>query len=209
MNKFFIKSFRRFSILHSKPKINKIDIKQTQQVNTKICYINYEIKFNENGLYLLAENPNKSNHLTENFILTVSLSLMLADLRTIVFIFLFYLLKQTSLHTFKKNIVGEISEIYLTKEMDRILIRYKNSRLYKLCHIKNIKLLDEKEFNSDPSNKTNVKVKIDGKTRTISSDFIIHNRELFCAVFNEYEIRHVDKPGYIKLKTDDSSNYNV
>jgi hypothetical protein len=206
--KIFTKNIRRFSILHNKPKVNKPESKQTQQIINNICYVDYDIKFND-GLFLLAENPNKSNRIKEIFVIGLSINLILADLRTLWMLLLFYVYKRTSLYSFNKPKFGEICEIYLTKESDKLIIRYTYSGLYKLCNIKNIKLLDENEFNSNNSNKKHISVKIDGKTKYIPSDLIIHNRELFCAVFNGYEVRHFDKSGYIKLKTNDKINYYV
>jgi hypothetical protein len=215
MNRVFLRQYiRRFSILHNKPKANKLEPKvnktEANQIpQNKISYINYDIKFNDNGLYLLAENPNKRKRMKEIFLIILSIQLFLIDFKTVILALVFSYYKAMSLYKFPSPKLNEISEIYLTKDTDKFIIRYSFSGLYKLCNVKNIKLLNENEFNADSSNKKQVLVKIDDKPVVIPSDIVIYNRELFCAIFNGYEVKQFNKPGYIKLKTNDSFNYNV
>lgn len=227
MNKLFKSiQLRRFHILHSKPKHNKgenkkkniynnklqqqpVEVNQIQTINNrKTCYIDYDVKFNEYGLHLLAESPNKTTDLFQNINIVTGLALIYLDFRAIFLVLGFYYYKIYTNYVFQIDLYKEISEIFLTHDLDKILVKCKQGQ-YQLCPIKDIKLLTEQEFNSNPNNHKLITVKIYNNEKHIKSNIIIHNRELFCAAFNGYEIKRVSTPGVYKLKTTDSINYTI
>ena len=201
MNKYLRK---RLSVIYRKAKEVKIEPKQI--IKNECCYIKDNIKFNEYGLYLVAEIP--SNYEMQ-FTYFLSLNFILTMYNWLIPIMVGFAISKSNYNLnyyFKKFLIKlYIKEIYLTKDMDCIVIK----PFYEILPIKNIRILSPEEFEKNNFSKQYFIFMVNKKTYYIPSNIIIHNKEIFSAIFNGLVIKYLPKPGYIKLKTNDKINYYI
>jgi hypothetical protein len=182
---------------------------QKESLEPKTCYITDKIKFNEYGLYLVAEHlfrrPSYSDALNLTIMAYFSWLNIYACLGLLVF-----LNRDLVMSTFTlTEVIRYITHIYITKEMDKIVIKYYFPPVYRIYDIKDIKLLKPNQFN-DFNHGYFAVVFIDGKIKYIPIDITIYNKELFSAIFNGDDIKQRNeegKPNFVKLISNDKINY--
>jgi hypothetical protein len=175
----------------------------------KFCYIPEPPKFNEYGLYLIAEHIFRKPSFIDGLNLLVFLYFSSLNLY-ICFALLAFMNRDTVKNTFLlTNVFHYVTEIYLTRDMNHVVLKYYLPPLYRMYNVKDIRLLNKAEFGDTYHGQFAI-VMIGHKKVYIPIDIIIHNKELFSAIFQGYEIKVYNdngKANYIKLKSNDKVNY--
>lgn len=188
------------------------------------CVLNRELNFNENGLYLIAENKNK--HINTNFdkrlygikrrslfIITTLLAFSIPNIYFTVstyaasFIFLVY---NDYFHYNKLNRTM-ITKIYLNKCLKKVIFERGYSGLCESVYISNIRLIQPEEF-EELNNNTCFYLavtKLGGKKNFYNFPFTlnIYDREVFSAICNGIPVREKSDSQVLCLKTDDNINF--
>jgi hypothetical protein len=192
-------------------------IKQTNNNNKptneiterKFCYINDDLKFNEYGFYLVAEHIYRRPKFTD--LLNLTVICYIGSLNIYVCIAFLVLLNRDVVRNniLLTNVFRYITHIYLTRDMDKVVVKYFFPPVYRMYNIRDIKLLTQEEFINENHGQFAI-VLINNVKTYIPIDILIHNKEVFSAIFQGYEIQKVPnftQPNYIKLRSNDKINY--
>jgi hypothetical protein len=174
---------------------------------TKYCYINNNIKFNEYGLYLVAEHLSRK----PNFLDAINLTILsyFASMNILICLgFLVGFNRESVKDTFfLSHVVDFVTHVYLTRDMDKVVFKYYFPPVHVTYDIRNIELLSSGNFN-EYSNGQFAVVLVNGRQVNIPVDIVIHNKEIFSAIFRGFVIKKTDgEINYTKLISNDKVNY--
>jgi hypothetical protein len=178
-------------------------------IEPKYCYINNPLLFNDYGLYLVAEHLFRKPTFFDITNLTVFCYFASLNIYMCLGLLVF-LNRDTVSNTFLlTNIFSYVTQVYLTKDMDKVVLKYYFPPVYRMYAIKDIKLLNKEQFEEIYHGQFAI-VMINEKKTYIPIDIIIHKKEIFSAIFQGYEIKLFKddiKANHIKLNSNDRVNY--
>lgn len=193
------------------------------------CFITREIPFDKNGFYMFAQTNQINRPTFIQNLLKGSLIVCLAKVYSFKIIF-GYLVYHIIRNLVKPSLYFQVSEIYLLNDMKRVMFKFNRPLYYSIIDINDISTCTRDELN-DILNKISYEVKdsnvsyvkkmytdqfpllVKNKIYWVPLAINIRDKEILSAVSKGqniiYSIDKEEKNKYIKLKTNDYTNYSI